>query len=49
MNPAELTQGNVTEWVNTAIKIEREAEFPTSRNSMHKQGELNFASDFEGL
>jgi hypothetical protein len=26
MNPAELTQGNVTEWVQTAIKAEREAQ-----------------------
>jgi hypothetical protein len=49
LDPAELTQGNVTEWVQTAIKAEREAEFPTSRNSTLKQGELNFVSDFQGL
>ena len=49
MNPEELTQGNVTEWVQTAIKAEREAEFPASRNSSLKQGELNFVSDFQGL
>jgi hypothetical protein len=58
MNPDELTQGNVTEWVQTAIRAEREAgQFAdanclgvsTSRNSMLKQGELNFTPDFQGL
>ena len=49
MNPEDLTQGNVTEWVQTAIKAEREAEFTTSRNSSIKQGELNFVQDFQGL
>ena len=58
MNPAELSQGNLTEWVNTAIKAEREAgQFAdanclgvsTSRNSSLKQGELNFVPDFQGL
>ena len=50
MNPAELTQGNVTEWVQTAIKAEREAAGLVSGNgkSETKQGELNFTSDFEG-
>ena len=58
MNPAELTQGSVTEWVQTAIKADREAEqfadancfgVSASRNSGLKQGELNFVSDFQGL
>jgi len=58
MNPADLSQGNLTEWVQTAIRAEREAvQFAdancigvsTSRNSSVKQGELNFVSDFEGL
>ena len=58
MNPAELSQGNLTEWVQTVIKADREAgQFAdanclgvsTSRNSMLKQGELNFVSDFQGL
>ena len=58
MNPDELTQGNVSEWVQTAIKAEREAcQFAdanclgvsTSRNSTLKQGELCFISDFQGL
>jgi hypothetical protein len=56
MNPEELTQGNVNEWAQTAIKAEREAgQFAdtnclgvsTSRNST--QGELNFVQDFQGL
>ena len=51
MNPAELTQGNVTEWVQTAIKAEREAAGLVAGNGKGetKQGELNFTSDFEGL
>ena len=51
MNPAELTQGNVTEWVQTAIKAEREAAGLVAGNGKPetKQGELNFTSDFEGL
>jgi len=49
MSPADLGNGTVAEWVQTAIKAEREAEFPTSRNSTLKQGELNFVSDFQGL
>ncbi|MDR0496189.1 MAG: hypothetical protein LBH42_01090 [Treponema sp.] len=51
MDPAELTQGNVTEWVSTAIKAEREAAGLTTSGgkSEPKQGELSFVSDFEGL
>jgi len=49
MNPAELTQGNVTEWVQTAIKAEREAAGLAGGKPETKQGELNFAPDFEGL
>lgn len=51
MNPDELTQGNVTEWVSTAIRAEREAAglITTSGKAEPKQGELSFVSDFEGL
>jgi len=51
MNPAELTQGNVAEWVTTAIKAEREAAGLVVGNGKPepKQGELNFTSDFQGL
>jgi hypothetical protein len=51
MDPAELTQGNVTEWVATAIKAEREAAgLVTSNGKVEpKQGELVFTSEFEGL
>ena len=58
MNPADLSQGSVSEWVQTAIKADREAEqfadancfgVSASRNSCLKQGELNFVSDFQGL
>jgi len=51
MNPQELTQGNLTEWVQTAIKAEREAAGLVASNDKQeaKQGELNFTSDFEGL
>jgi hypothetical protein len=51
MNPDDLTQGNVTEWVQTAIKAEREAAGLVTGNGKEepKQGELTFASDFQGL
>jgi hypothetical protein len=58
MNPADLTQGTVKEWVETAIRADREAGQFTdanclgvsaSRNSMPKQGEINFTPEFEGL
>jgi hypothetical protein len=51
MNPAELTQGNLTEWVETAIKAEREASGLVASNGKPeaKQGELNFTPDFQGL
>jgi len=51
MNPAELSQGNLTEWVNTAIRAEREAAGLVSPNGKPevKQGELNFTPDFQGL
>ncbi|MCL1991947.1 MAG: hypothetical protein FWG66_03255 [Spirochaetes bacterium] len=51
MNPEELTQGNVSEWVQTAIKAEREAAgfATTDGKEAGKQGELCFASDFHGL
>ena len=51
MDPADLTQGTVTEWVETAIKAEREAAglVTTSGKTEPKQGELTFAPDFQGL
>ena len=51
MNPEELTQGNVTEWVSTAIKAEREMAGLIVDNGKAgmKQGELNFDHDFQGL
>ncbi|MDR2898486.1 MAG: hypothetical protein LBU99_06675 [Spirochaetaceae bacterium] len=51
MNPEDLTQGTVTEWVNTAIKAEREAAGLVTAGSKTepKQGELSFVSDFQGL
>ena len=51
MNPEELTQGNVTEWVNTAIRSEREAAGLLADNGKAepKQGELSFVTDFQGV
>jgi len=51
MNPDDLTQGNLNEWVQTAIKAEQEMAgivAPYGKVQM-KQGELTFASEFEGL
>jgi hypothetical protein len=51
MNPAELTQGAVTEWVQTAIKAEREAAGLVTEKSegAGKQLEIRFTPEFEGL
>jgi hypothetical protein len=52
MDPADLTQGTVTEWVETAIRAEREAAGLVATNNGKaepKQGEINFTPEFEGL
>jgi hypothetical protein len=51
MNPEELTQGNVSEWVQTAIKVDREIAGLVTPNGKAetKQGELNFVPEFQGL
>ena len=51
MDPAELSQGNLTEWVQTAIKAEREAAGLVAPNGKTepKQGELTFSPEFQGL
>jgi hypothetical protein len=51
MNPADLSNGNLTEWVQTAISAEREAAGLVTPNGKNepKQGEFNFVSDFQGL
>jgi hypothetical protein len=51
MNPAELSQGAVTEWVQTAIKAEREAAglVTSSGKQEVRQGEFNFSPEFQGL
>jgi hypothetical protein len=56
MNPADLSQGTVTEWVETAIRAEREAagvvpatgaghSLPTSSGQL----EINFTPELQGL
>jgi hypothetical protein len=51
MNPADLTQDAVTEWVETAIRTDREGAGLIAPNgkSEPKQGEINFTPEFEGL
>jgi hypothetical protein len=52
MDPADLAQGTVTEWVQTAIRAEREAAgmvAPSGGKSEPKQGEITFAPEFNGL
>jgi len=51
MNPEDLTQSNLTEWVETAIKTEREMAGLVAPNGKAeiKQGELNFTPEFQGL
>jgi hypothetical protein len=52
MDPADLTQGTVTEWVETAVRAEREAAglvTPNGGKTEPKQGEINFTPEFNGL
>jgi hypothetical protein len=51
MEPGELTQGSVTDWVQTAIKADREAAGLVASGGKPeiKQGELNFSPDFQGI
>jgi hypothetical protein len=52
MNPADLSHGTVTEWVETAIRAEREAAgfvAPNGGKAEPRQGEINFTPEFEGL
>jgi hypothetical protein len=57
MNPADLTQSMVTEWVETAIRTDREAAGliapdgcrPAGGFAEPKQGEINFTPEFNGL
>jgi hypothetical protein len=54
MDPEELTQGNITEWVETAIRTEREiAGLTASKDKTERQtgtqGAIRFTPEFEGL
>jgi hypothetical protein len=51
MDPADLTQSTVTEWVETAIRAEMEAAGLVTPNGKPepKQGEINFTTEFNGL
>jgi hypothetical protein len=52
MNPADLSQGTVTEWVQTAVKTEREIFGLTAgkeRTETGKPGNITFTPEFEGL
>ncbi|GHV38291.1 hypothetical protein AGMMS49546_08460 [Spirochaetia bacterium] len=54
MDPAELAQGTVTDWVSTAIRAEREAAGLTTGKDKpevqtDKNGQITFIPEFEGL
>lgn len=51
MDPAGLSQGTVTDWVETAIRVEREAVglVTAAGKAEPRQGEINFTPEFEGL
>ncbi|MCL2186514.1 MAG: hypothetical protein FWB86_11810 [Treponema sp.] len=51
MNPEDLTQGNLPEWVETSAKTDLEITGFVAPNGKteNKQGEFNFLSDFQGL
>jgi hypothetical protein len=51
MNPTDLPQGMVTEWVETAVKTEREIFGLTGGKEKveTRQGNITFTPEFEGL
>jgi NADPH-dependent glutamate synthase beta subunit-like oxidoreductase len=52
MNPRDLTQGTVKEWVETAIRADREATglvTPNGGKAEPKQLEIQFTPEFNGL
>ena len=51
MNAQELSQDNLSDWVKTAVKTDREVAGLVTGNGKPelKQGELNFVTDFQGL
>jgi hypothetical protein len=57
LNPADITQGNIIEWAEKAIRLEREASNQRFEGLVAgkdgkaepKQGEFVFTSDFQGL
>jgi hypothetical protein len=52
MNPVDLTQGTVKEWVETAIRADREAAglvIPNGGKAEPKQLEIQFTPEFNGL
>jgi D-alanyl-D-alanine dipeptidase len=51
INPADLGQNVLTEWVQVAIKADNEAAglIATNGKPEPKQGELNFVADFNGV
>jgi hypothetical protein len=52
MNPADLSQGAVTEWVETAVRTEREIfglAAGKEKAESGKPGNITFTTEFEGL
>jgi len=51
MNPADLSQSAVSEWVQVAVKAEREAAGLVTNGGKPEvqQGEFNFSPEFQGL
>jgi len=49
MKPEDLSQNNVTDWFQAAVKADREAWQAVDGKPETKQGELNFVTDFQGL
>jgi hypothetical protein len=52
MDPADLTQGAVTAWVETAVRAEREVDGAVGANhggAGWKQGEIMFSPEFNGV
>jgi hypothetical protein len=52
MDPADLTQGAVTAWVETAVRADREVDGPvgvSNGGAAWRQGEISFVPEFNGV
>jgi len=50
LDPEELSQSTITDWIKTGINLERENyQEDTDNKKNHKQLEISFFDEFDGI